>query len=341
MARRYDYMDWLRVLSIFVVVGIHVVSKIINSTTTDDWIWHFANVFDAGLRWCVPVFFMLSGALLLTRDKEESVREFLRKRLSKVVIPLIFWSFIYTLYNIYELGESYTAYEILVQFLTDDIYYHLWFLYTITGLYIMAPFLKILVDYMDKKTFQAFLLFWIVFASFLPFLPKFLEFEIALDAGLFQPYIGYFLLGAYLVLYPVPRKYLMPLGILAAISYFATLWGTYYLNIGLPAGEFDQFFYEHYRPNNLLITLFIFIGFQHMANKIKPNALITRISTATFGIYVIHPLIQIYLNKFFGLNETTFNPIISVPLVWIIIFTISFVIILAMQKLPVINRLVP
>ena len=163
MARRYDYMDWLRVLSIFVVVGIHVVSKIINNTTTDDWIWHFANMFDAGLRWCVPVFFMLSGALLLTRDKEESVSEFLKKRLSKVVIPLIFWSFIYTLYNIYELGESYTAYEILIQFLTDDIYYHLWFLYTITGLYIMAPFLKLLVVHMDKKTFQAFLLFWIIF----------------------------------------------------------------------------------------------------------------------------------------------------------------------------------
>ena len=341
MARRYDYMDWLRVLSIFVVVGIHVVSKIINSTTPDDWIWHFANVFDAGLRWCVPIFFMLSGALLLTRGKEESVGEFLRKRLSKVVIPLIFWSFIYTLYNIYELGESYTAYEILVQFLTDDIYYHLWFLYIITGLYIMAPFLKLLVLHMDKKTFQAFLLFWILFSSFLPFLPKFFDFEIALNAGLFQPYIGYFLLGAYLVLYPVPKKYLMPLGVLAAMSYFVTLWGTYYLNMGMPVGEFDDFFYEHYRPNTLLITLFIFIGFQHMEKKIKPNALITRISTATFGIYVIHPLIQIYLNKFFGLNETTFNPIVSVPLVWVLIFTISFAIILLMQKLPVVNRLVP
>lgn len=341
MARRYDYMDWLRVLSIFVVVGIHVVSKIINSTSTDDWIWHFANIVDSGLRWCVPMFFMLSGALLLTRGKEESVGEFLKKRLSKVVIPLIFWSFIYTLYNIYELGESYTAYEILVQFLTDDIYYHLWFLYIITGLYIMAPFLKLLVLHMDKKTFQAFLLFWIVFSSFLPFLPKFLDFEIAIDAGLFQPYIGYFLLGAYLVLYPVPKKYLTPLGILTAISYFVTLWSTYYLNMGMPIGEFDDFFYEHYRPNALPITLFIFIAFQHMEKKIKPNALITRISTATFGIYVIHPLVQIYLNKFFGLNETTFNPIISVPLVWVLIFAISFVIILAMQKLPVVNRLVP
>lgn len=284
---------------------------------------------------------MLSGALLLTRDKEESVSEFLKKRLSKVVIPLIFWSFIYTLYNIYELEESYTAYEILVQFLTDDIYYHLWFLYTITGLYIMAPFLKLLVVHMDKKTFQAFLLFWIIFSCFLPFLPKFFEFELALTPGLFEPYIGYFLLGAYLVLYPVPKKYLLPLGALAIASYFVTLWGTYYLNAGLPADEFDDFFYEHYRPNALFITLFIFIGFQHMSKKIKPNALITRISTATFGIYVIHPLIQIYLNKFFGLNETTFNPIISVPLVWLLIFIISFGIILAMQKLPVVNRLVP
>lgn len=341
MARRYDYMDWLRVLSIFVVVGIHVVSKIINNATTDEWIWHFANAFDAGLRWCVPIFFMLSGALLLTRGKEESVWQFLQKRLAKVVIPLLFWSLVYTLYNIYILDESYSAYEILVQFLTDDIYYHLWFLYTITGLYLMAPFLKLLVMHMDKKTFQAFLLFWIFFSSFLPFFPKFFDFELAFAAGLFEPYIGYFLLGAYLVLYPVPKKYLPTLGILAAVSYVVTVWGTYYLNVGLPAGEFDEFFYEHYRPNNLLITLFIFIGFQHRAKRIKPNALITRISTATFGIYIIHPLIQVFLNRSFGLNETTFNPLISVPLVWILIFVISFGIILAMQKLPVVNRLVP
>lgn len=341
MAKRYDYMDWLRALSIFVVVGIHVVSKIINNTAPDDWVWHFANAVDSGLRWCVPIFFMLSGALLLTRSKEESVGTFLRKRLSKVVIPLVFWSFVYTLYNVYELGESYTAYQILVQFLTDDIYYHLWFLYTITGLYIMAPFLKLLVLHMDKKTFQAFLLLWMAFASFLPFVPKFLEFEIAVTPGLFEPYIGYFLLGAYLVLYPVPKKYLLPLGLLAIAGYFATWWGTSFVNAGLPEGEFDDFFYEHYRPNALFITLFVFIGFQHMSSKIKPNALITRISTATFGIYVIHPLIQTYLNKFFGFNEMTFNPIIGVPLVWIAIFTLSFVIILAMQKLPVINRLVP
>lgn len=151
MKKRYYYMDWLRVLAIFAVVGVHVVSKIINTGSTDDWEWQYANAIDSAIRWCVPVFFMLSGALLLTVKKDEPIGSFYKKRLTKVIIPLVFWSGIYLVYQIYEQGESFTLWQMTKLFLADDIYYHLWFLYVIIGLYIMAPFLRILVDHMTQK----------------------------------------------------------------------------------------------------------------------------------------------------------------------------------------------
>src|SRR5690606_22012783 len=116
-------------------------------------------------------------------------------------------------------------------------YYHLWFLYVIIGLYFMAPFLRILVKHMTKTTFQVFLLFWFLYAGVLPFAQKFLHFEPALTAGLFEPYIGYFLLGAYLVLYPLPKKMLLPLFIVSTLSYFATIYGTHALTA--QKGELD------------------------------------------------------------------------------------------------------
>lgn len=339
MAKRLDYLDWLRVLSIFVVVGVHVVSKIINTGNTDEWEWQFANVIDSGIRWCVPIFFMLSGALLLTHKTGEPIGGFLKKRLTKVIVPLLFWSGIYIAYKIFEQGESFSFREMVILVLTDDVYYHLWFLYVIIGLYIMAPFLQILVKHMNQRVFQIFLLIWFLYTGLLPFVQKIYGFEPALTAGLFQPYIGYFMLGAYLLLYPLPRRALWPLAALSVIAYLATIYGTH--NLTVRKGELDEFYYEHYRPNQMVITLFVFTLFQQLAPKLKSYRLIRQLSFATLGIYVIHPLVQFYLNKLFGINETTINAFIGVPLVWILIFVISFLIVRMIQKLPGAKHIIP
>ncbi|MBX0316856.1 acyltransferase [Planococcus glaciei] len=339
MAKRYDYMDWLRVISIFVVVGIHVCSKIINTGSPADWEWQFANAIDSALRWCVPIFFMLSGALLLTRHPDEPVGDFLKRRLSKALIPLLFWSAVYTAYNVYELGESYTWQEMIILFLSDDVYYHLWFMYVIIGLYLMAPFLRILVHYMTQKTFLYFLVFWFIFTGLLPFAPKYFDFEPAITAGMFEPYIGYFMLGAYLFYYPIPKTRLPLLAVLALAGYLITVFGT--SSLTTQRGELDEFYYEHYRPNTLAITLFVYAGFRHVAGKIGRNRWITRMSNATLGIYVIHPLLQVYLHKFFNINENTGSVIIGLPLTWFILFFLSFLIIRLIQKIPVVRQIVP
>ncbi|MGI2327679.1 acyltransferase [Planococcus sp. YIM B11945] len=339
MVIRYDYMDWLRVLSIFVVVGIHVVSKITSSVPPDEWAWQFANAIAVGLRWCVPVFFMLSGALLLTRKKEESIRTFLKKRLMKVVIPLLFWSFVYIAFNVFGKDASYTFMEMIQAILNDEVYFHLWFLYVIIGLYLMAPFLKILVHNMTQKTFFCFLAFWFLFSSVLPFLQKFWDMKVAVSPGLFESYIGYFMLGAYLMLYPIHRKWLPLLALLAVAGYFATLFGTEYL-VGID-NKHDEFFYGYYRPNTLVIAIFIFVLFQNLSNRIKPNAFVTQLSTATLGIYLLHPLVQAYLYRIFGIHEMTIHPTVGVPLTWILIYSISYGIIYAVQKSSVLKKLVP
>ncbi len=50
IAQRHEYMDWLRVLAIFTVVGIHVLSKILNVESPGAWEWKFANAIDSASR---------------------------------------------------------------------------------------------------------------------------------------------------------------------------------------------------------------------------------------------------------------------------------------------------
>ncbi|WP_415186318.1 acyltransferase family protein [Shimwellia blattae] len=86
----------MRILSIFAVIVLHQASafSLYENTSLEWWVVDFYNSF---ARWCVPVFIMLSGYLLL--HKEEGFYVFYRKRLSRILIPLIFWSFFYLLWN--------------------------------------------------------------------------------------------------------------------------------------------------------------------------------------------------------------------------------------------------
>lgn len=338
MKERYEFMDYLRVFAIFAVVCVHVVSKVVGTEPYGEEAWHIGNVIDSGLRWCVPIFFMLSGALLLTSDKDESVGAFLKKRLAKVLIPLVIWSLIYLIYRSIELNEQFAISDVIRLILIDDVYYHLWFLYVIFGLYLMAPFLRILVKHMNQKMFMMFLLFWFAISGLLPFIPKYFGFEPALTAGLFQPYIGYFLLGAYLVLYPLPRKSLAILGVLSVIGYGITVWGT--ADLTLSKGELDEFYYEHYRPNQIFISVFVFVLFQQLDSRLKRSRLIEQLSLSTLGIYVIHPLVQTYLADF-GIHERIGHPLFGIVFAWITIFIVSFAIVYLVRKIPVVSQIFP
>ena len=336
---RYDYMDWLRVFAIFSVVGIHVTAQLVTNLNIGHQIWWFANLVDSALRNSVPLFFMMSGALLLTRKQDEPLIPFFKKRVSKVAIPLLAWSIIFMVYRKFMWFEEHTWQQMIKMVLTDSVFFHLWFLYTILGLYLMTPFLRQIIKSSSRQMLIYFLGAWLVLSSLFPFVQKFADFGISLSAGLFGTYIGYFVLGAYLILYPIKRKWLPLLGLLAALGYAITAYGTYVLTVQND-GRLDGFFYVYIAPNTVVIAIFLFVLFQQFPKVFKANKLIQKISLASMGIYLVHPIIQLYGRRI-GFDEYWVHPVFAVPLVWIAIFVVSFIIVWILQKIPIINKLVP
>jgi surface polysaccharide O-acyltransferase-like enzyme len=91
------------------------------------------NVYNAVIHFAVPILFVLSGYLLL--DKQEDDRIFFSKRFSKVVILMVAWSMIYMIFaNKYDVLSIFTE-DFVRKFFANKIYYHLYFLYNIIGLY--------------------------------------------------------------------------------------------------------------------------------------------------------------------------------------------------------------
>jgi len=120
-------IDFARVVACLMVIVVHVAAT--NFYTFSDK-WWATNFWDSLTRGCVPLFLMISGALLLNKD--ESLGVFIRKRFSKIIPPLLFWSLAYLALNNYRHVEPLT----IMQIFLGPAMYHLWYLYAILGLYL-------------------------------------------------------------------------------------------------------------------------------------------------------------------------------------------------------------
>ena len=95
MNNQKDYISYLRVIATIAVIVLHTVGFIsMDYGNVNDETWALATFINSSVRFCVPVFIMIFGALLLGKD--ESVKLFITKRLNRIFIPFIFWSLIYT-----------------------------------------------------------------------------------------------------------------------------------------------------------------------------------------------------------------------------------------------------
>src|SRR4030095_7640839 len=95
--RHYFELDVLRVFAVFMVVVIHVSAPVLYEfgiMPSSFAMWE--NFYDSLSRMSVPLFFLTSGYLIL--GKSETILEFYKKRLIKVLVPLMAWSIFYFLW---------------------------------------------------------------------------------------------------------------------------------------------------------------------------------------------------------------------------------------------------
>ena len=140
-------------------------------------------------RVAVPIFFMISGALLL--DKTTEVWKNL-KRVGRIVLTLLLWSGIYYLWNLYWWERSY-PWSMLLE---EPVKKHLWFLYAISGIYILVPFLQSMLQHMSEEIKVYFTLMWFGVLTVEYILSMFdisITYPIPLIGN--SCYIGYFILG--------------------------------------------------------------------------------------------------------------------------------------------------
>ena len=73
-------------------------------------LWWASNVYDSISRTAVPLFVMLTGALLLQPNKaDEPLRVFFKKRWNRIGIPVLFWGAVFFVWDFTVKGQPLTA----------------------------------------------------------------------------------------------------------------------------------------------------------------------------------------------------------------------------------------
>lgn len=319
-------ISFLRIFATLLVIIIHVSGPfVLKFGKISNFDWHVANFYDSVSRFSVPVFFMISGSLLLGRDFE--IKDFLKNRLGKIIPPFLFWSLFYSLSARYFFGnEAFNVPKII----RDVFYgseYHLWFVFTLIGVYLIAPIFQKWISSSQKKDIQYFLIIWIL-TLFLT-IPGVAIYFPKINFAYFSGYLGYFVLGYYLKNYGKNNN---------LISYFLifiglaiTIFGSYYMT--KKNGVFYDYFYEYLSLNALMVSVGVFQLFNKIEtinDTIKP--LISKLTNCSFGIYLIHPFI---LDSFksIGVFNFTINSTIDILLISLSCFILSFIVIYIIKKI--------
>lgn len=317
MEKREYSFDILRTISMFMVIVVHVAnvfSRSYGSISNTSYLYSL--IYNAISRISVPIFFMISGSLLLDRKFEKNK---FKKRILKYLLLIFVWN---TIYLVWEFLYLNIKYKNLYMLLIEPFRAHLWFLYSILTIYFFQPIVKKILDKCNKKIKILLLIFWIVISIISFFNSKFSNM-----VSIFV-YFGYFILGKYLYEFVKENKYMQKnkkkintlFIMLIIIIFLICVFLSYHYSL-----KFNVFYKSFFAFRSLFIIVpsilffvFVILNFE----KSKENKMLMFFSNLSLGVYLIHGIFLDIIKTY--INYDT-NLLIAIPIYSTIIFILSII----------------
>jgi surface polysaccharide O-acyltransferase-like enzyme len=292
MEKNIKWIGNLRILATIAVIIIHSCYRI--NAPISSYTWYVSTFFDSLSRFCVPVFLMITGALLF--PKEYALGDFFKKKFLKIIIPFLFWALFYITRNLFgkiQMNEILT-FESSVKYIFYNLFFcsdyttHLWYIYKLIGLYLFIPIIGKFVRNATKVEISYFLAVWILILV----ISSTKRTHILVDnfnLGQFSGFLGYLVLGYYLANteYKWINSKLLSTSLLI-VGFLGTFFGT--LIWSRIRGVTVEYSYGYTTINVLLLSIGVFVLFKNLNFTFSPGIAFIRdkIEEYSFGIYLIH-----------------------------------------------------
>ncbi|GGE73680.1 acyltransferase [Priestia taiwanensis] len=337
--KQYKYhLDVLRVVAAIAVVLIHVSDEIISHyATVAKSYWWMANIGDGIARFAVPVFFMITGALLLSSKAEDSVASFYIRRGKRVLIPYLVWAVFYVLFSNYIFETSFVLKDSVKQVIYFNSYYHMWFFQAIIAVYIFIPFIKPILQRATEKEIRNLVLIWFAFQIAIPLVSQEIGQVSPIPNYLSFSFLGYAILGYYIEQYR--SKILLDMsGLFFILGTVMTIALTY-IKLDKTTGALANYPYYPFSINIFLASVGI-VGLvtKMCTEETKQHWMIKKISPLSFGIFLIHPLFLTLFKMYVEINPMIQQNIFGYIGTYIVVLGSSILATLAISRIPILKR---
>lgn len=355
--KRIIYLDYLRVLAIFAVLLNHISTFCNGGTAFNSSIAMFYNSLG---RIGVPLFLMLTGILLL--NNKLPIKDFIKRRYPRVIIPFLFWIGLFILFYIFVLNPSWGSQK-AIKFAVDCFFTARWYVWMILGVYLIIPIFAAFIKGTKLEGVKYFLIIWFI-TSILFTISKIFDFSLYyLDLAIYSGPIGFLMLGYYLhnKEFNISPKKVVIISLLVFILF--TLIKTFiaidYLSISY-SFRYYIFTEKSHLENDIISIIqvaafFLIVKYLPMVksgicekitkfcNGKRMLLLTISMSQASYGIYLCHYFITLSIRKILQTYNMSYTDmpaiIIFIPVFTICVLFAAYGIIMILNKVPVINKL--
>jgi len=335
-------IDALRTISILAVLLIHTTTRTIETTHNDLSNFPWTLFLNQIARFAVPLFILISGFVLeLNYDYHANYLSYLKKRVGKIFIPYLFWSFIYY-HFVYTNNHDSLAKVIL----TGDASYQLYFIPTLAIFYFVFPLLHRFYKYISNIFVLAGLGATQLYLLSMDYFVK--EFKFADPIRITILSFFFFIAGMVAArnknkIIEAVKKYkylLLPTTILLGVYVFIEG------KLGFQISDSYLSFYSQWRPSVFFYTFIVFSVLFYAFDKSRLQfAIAERFSKLSYLVFFIHVIILEVIWKYFGHNlfnffeKSNLGKIVFDPMFFVTVSITSFGIAYIAHKVPRLSKI--
>ncbi len=340
--KRQVYLDVLRIIAILCVLFNHSgESGYFIFTLTEKIPIQIISIFLSSIsKMGVPLFFMISGALLL--KKEESFKDLYLKRVLRYIIIIFVFCGLYYFYQCRMNHTSFDFKEMIRQTTTGQTQTSYWFLYSYLGFLVSLPLLRKIAAAFSVSDFIYLIclyvagvgVFGLLARTFIGQIVVYIPFAVDILA---YPLLGYFF--AEVVPAHEPDKKIFRLMILLALAGLI-------LNIAIT--EYDHYLFKGWNESGLSAfvifpTIATFYITKYFFDRVTVPAVLQKILCAlgscTFGVYVLECYIKAcigpYLQRLLAIFPYTLENMLYIFLIMLSGCGVTYI----LKKIPFVQKL--
>jgi len=304
--------------------------------------WAAAVFWGSVSRAGVPLFLMCSGALMLPRERELTLKKLWGRSILRLLIALFFWAALYKVYNglIYKTLSSQYAEASLKELVLFRHENHLYYLHIMLLVYAFLPATRAFIRAASERETDYFLLIWFLVGILYPTLRPYWPFRLLVGIpgqwllNMTYASIGYGVLGYRLRRRPL-KSWLA--AALAIVGFAVTMGGTVIGSI-MTGGLYEHFL-EGMTAGVCMLAAGIFSLCVPGSEKVsgRAAAVYAFMSKASFCVYLVH----IFALKGFyllGVTVRAAHCIVTIPALVAAVLLVSLLVYLPISRIPWVKR---